>query len=242
MTSGGLAFIQQWYLDQCDTFWEHQFGVDITFSASDGWRIAVDVAETPLEGHLLPTSRFVGDALEIATCSSEGSKFTAYAGYKSLCAALEVFETWVRLADSVLSRVAVAERPSVLRLGIGGKLSCKPTDSAALFLENWSLAWLGQRQKRTEQPTDSDERCIRIGTLDNPGWTLDFDLYGTPLRGRMASRHKESYETEDWLVGWCDGNTYCVDGGPLTLISAIHLFREWVLTDENLVRIRGVPI
>lgn len=42
---------------------------------------------------------------------------------------------------------------------------------------------------------------VRIGTLDNPGWTVVIDLTGTPLEHRPFERVVEGEEDENYAEG-----------------------------------------
>ena len=45
-----LARIQRWYAAQCDGDWEHGSGIRIDTLDNPGWRVAIDIAGTDLEG------------------------------------------------------------------------------------------------------------------------------------------------------------------------------------------------
>ena len=69
---------------------------------------------------------------------------------------------------------------------------------------------------------------VSIGTIDNPGWSLEVDLAGTHLEGKAFAELKRDYEHErDWLtcsirdgkfMGWC---------GPKKLENMIEVFLAW---------------
>ncbi|MBV5264024.1 immunity 53 family protein [Pinisolibacter aquiterrae] len=67
-----------------------------------------------------------------------------------------------------------------------------------------------------------------IGTLDNPGWSLEIDLTGTDCDGRTLERITHNYEHETgWWTCWTDGNVFRGAGGPLRLRSLLEAFRDW---------------
>jgi hypothetical protein len=45
-----LEWLQQWYLDQCDDEWEHQFGVVIETLDNPGWLVKNDLAGMSMQG------------------------------------------------------------------------------------------------------------------------------------------------------------------------------------------------
>ena len=44
-----INWLQNWYTDQCNGEWEHEYGVNIQTSDNPGWIIDIDLAFTPLE-------------------------------------------------------------------------------------------------------------------------------------------------------------------------------------------------
>jgi len=46
----GIAFLEGWYLSQCDGDWEHQHGIRICTLDNPGWSIDIDLDETDLAG------------------------------------------------------------------------------------------------------------------------------------------------------------------------------------------------
>lgn len=68
---------------------------------------------------------------------------------------------------------------------------------------------------------------LDIGTLDNPGWQLAFDLEGTGLEGRTLDRQVIERSPDDWLQAWSDGVKFRVAAGPDNLGEAINAFRRF---------------
>ncbi len=48
-TEDVLAELERWYLAQCDEEWEHIFGVVLDTLDNPGWRVSVDLVDTPLD-------------------------------------------------------------------------------------------------------------------------------------------------------------------------------------------------
>src|SRR5258708_35827752 len=75
---------------------------------------------------------------------------------------------------------------------------------------------------------------VTIGTLDNPGWSVDVDLRDTPLEGKPFKEHSywvgggAATSGDEWLV--CKGgrNVFRGRGGPLKLQEIIEAFFVWV--------------
>jgi Immunity protein 53 len=74
---------------------------------------------------------------------------------------------------------------------------------------------------------------ISIGTLDNPGWTIEISLRGTDLEGRGFREHAygvgENAQTsrEEWLTCKVEKNIFKAFGGPFKLEEMIGVFLDW---------------
>ncbi|MFI6740322.1 Imm53 family immunity protein [Nonomuraea sp. NPDC050451] len=44
-----LAFLQSWCSSCCDDGWEHTYGGTISTLDNPGWRLKIDLADTPLD-------------------------------------------------------------------------------------------------------------------------------------------------------------------------------------------------
>jgi hypothetical protein len=85
---------------------------------------------------------------------------------------------------------------------------------------------------------------VQIETLDNPGWYVVISLADTPLEGATFQPVDESYRSED---NWIDcrlveehplqqnfgGPYFWGAGGAHNLSEILHIFREWVIQQEN---------
>ncbi len=69
---------------------------------------------------------------------------------------------------------------------------------------------------------------VSIGTLDNPGWSVEISLRGTPWAGKALERIEEHRSEHDWVVVWKKGPDVHAAVGPLNLGEALHAFRLWV--------------
>ncbi|MIL09984.1 rhodanese-related sulfurtransferase [Salmonella enterica subsp. enterica] len=49
MSKSTLERIQDWYLSNCDGEWEHVYGFEIETLDNPGWRVTIDLTDTPLE-------------------------------------------------------------------------------------------------------------------------------------------------------------------------------------------------
>jgi len=77
---------------------------------------------------------------------------------------------------------------------------------------------------------------VAIGTLDNPGWSLEIDLAGTRLediafeeRSYGISESSEPCEN-NWFTCKVERNKFLAYGGPSMLDEIIGIFLAWAKT------------
>ena len=68
------------------------------------------------------------------------------------------------------------------------------------------------------------DRRIRIGTLDNPGWSVWINLADTELNGVVVQRVVRERSDHDWLHYWSDGSAFEAACGPTNLEEALLAF------------------
>jgi hypothetical protein len=68
---------------------------------------------------------------------------------------------------------------------------------------------------------------IKIGTLDNPGWRITFDLTGTRSEDKIFEVELERTKN-DWLQCWVDNDKFNAACGPKNLSEVINIFFELV--------------
>jgi hypothetical protein len=99
-----LAWLTQWYLDQCDSDWEHSFGVKIDTLDNPGWSLKIDLRDTDLQAK--PFNRVehgepASDLDEWRSLGSwcvadvKGDTFEVACGPLDLSSAIQVFRDWV---------------------------------------------------------------------------------------------------------------------------------------------------
>ena len=68
----------------------------------------------------------------------------------------------------------------------------------------------------------------QIGTLDNPGWTLQVDLVDTNLTDVPFEVREDHYEDGvNWLRAWRDPTSFHVACGPTRFEDALTVFLDW---------------
>ncbi len=69
---------------------------------------------------------------------------------------------------------------------------------------------------------------IKIGTLDNPGWTISFDLNGTILEDINFSTIDIERSDNDWIYCKVEENIFKAAGGPKNLKEMLSIFKDWL--------------
>jgi Immunity protein 53 len=65
---------------------------------------------------------------------------------------------------------------------------------------------------------------ISIETLDNPGWCVTVDLFGTSLENGSFQTYQEDKSEEDWVVCEISGNKFVGRGDPGKLQTILEIF------------------
>ena len=68
---------------------------------------------------------------------------------------------------------------------------------------------------------------VRIDSLDNPGWTLEIDLEGTPAQSRCLARTMIQRGENDWIHYWVERKRFQARVGIGNLDEAIRIFVDW---------------
>ena len=69
---------------------------------------------------------------------------------------------------------------------------------------------------------------VRIGTLDNPGWSLDVDLSETPHAGKSLPQKMIQRSEDDWAFVEVKDDVFRARGGPGNLSELLEIFAAFV--------------
>ena len=70
---------------------------------------------------------------------------------------------------------------------------------------------------------------IRITNIDNPGWSIEIDLFETDLENQVFDEINLQRDDErDWIFCRTEGNIFKGYGGPYNLIEIVDIFLGWV--------------
>src|SRR5260370_37120898 len=89
-----IEFLQSWYRAQTNGEWEHARGVTIETLDNPGWRVTIDLVETPLEGTSMKAVRREKSAQDWLVCEVEREQFRRDDDSRKLLAILQVFQSW----------------------------------------------------------------------------------------------------------------------------------------------------
>lgn len=68
---------------------------------------------------------------------------------------------------------------------------------------------------------------LKIGTLDNPGWSVVINLDETNLNGKAFQRIEDHQSPDSWIVCWVEANTFHGVGDPARLEEILGIFLDW---------------
>jgi len=80
---------------------------------------------------------------------------------------------------------------------------------------------------------------ITIGTLDNPGWSVEIDLIETQLNGAEFAGHSygvgddSDQSSDEWIDCRVEGEKFLGFGGPEKLEEIMTIFLDWADSDPN---------
>lgn len=90
-----LAWLSDWFEQQCDGNWEHDFGIVVESSDNPGWIVKIDLSDTDLQQKTFPPMvRGSQTDSRWLVCKVEDSRFTGAGGPQDLVSIIEVFREW----------------------------------------------------------------------------------------------------------------------------------------------------
>lgn len=89
--------LQAWFQKRCDGDWEHGNGIRIYTIDNPGWRVKIDLVDTPLEREPFASIKIDRTDSDWMQCWIEDSVFNAAGGVGNLTEMLAVFLDWATL-------------------------------------------------------------------------------------------------------------------------------------------------
>lgn len=72
----------------------------------------------------------------------------------------------------------------------------------------------------------------KIGTLDNPGWSVDLNLERTPLEDEAFTEVRHHASDDDWYTCRVRDRVFQGRGGALNLSDMLRVFLDWQASDQ----------
>jgi hypothetical protein len=93
-----------------------------------------------------------------------------------------------------------------------------------------ALIWLQEWYYRCCDGDWEHQYGVHIGTLDNPGWSVDIDVVGTDLEAKAFQEVRINRSDQDWIVCSVKDGVFKGRGGPRNLEEILNSFCSWVST------------
>jgi Immunity protein 53 len=95
MDNDVFFWLQNWYQSNCNSDWEHQFGVRIDTIDNPGWSIEINIEETNLEGFSFQSIEINRSEHNWIHIKLEDMKIKGFGGPLNLLEMVEIFRAWV---------------------------------------------------------------------------------------------------------------------------------------------------
>jgi hypothetical protein len=94
MKNNVFDILQEWYFDQCNGDWEHEFGVKIDTLDNPGWVVTIDLIETEWENKNFDKIDKQINENNWIQCNVKDGKFIGAGGPKNLTDIIRIFIEW----------------------------------------------------------------------------------------------------------------------------------------------------
>lgn len=87
-----IEWLQQWYFEQCDGEWEHEYGITIETVDNPGWVVTIDLSFTKISDLQIPDTLIEEDKNNWVSFSIVNKVFTGAGDTKKLYEIINVFK------------------------------------------------------------------------------------------------------------------------------------------------------
>ena len=94
MNNNLLIWLQEWYSQQCDEDWEHQYGISIDTLDNPGWHVRISIRETYLEKSVYDDYENEKSSNDWIFCRKKDGFFEGFGGVFNLIDILTTFREW----------------------------------------------------------------------------------------------------------------------------------------------------
>ncbi len=137
-----IGWLQEWYLNQTNGDWEHQYGVKIGTLDNPGWSVTIDLEETKLEDVKFDPMKIENSDLDWLVCKVENNKFEGDCSPQNLDDVLKVFCDWVEKVPEQAPGFQDQKEDEVFWKQLGdesGTETCKHSNCGKLALKLSSM-------------------------------------------------------------------------------------------------------
>jgi hypothetical protein len=90
-----LEWLEKWYQSNCDSAWEHVYGIKIETIDNPGWLIEINLADTSLEGKVFNDIIIDNGENDWITCRVDKNIYEGFGDPFKFEKILKVFKEWV---------------------------------------------------------------------------------------------------------------------------------------------------
>jgi hypothetical protein len=95
-----LKWLAEWLSSRANGDWEHCYGMRIHTLDNPGWRVSIDLDETPYSGKAFSPIKIDNGDSDWLFCKVENDKFDAACSPFRLPDAIEAFKNWIESMPS----------------------------------------------------------------------------------------------------------------------------------------------
>ena len=95
-----INWLQEWYLKNCDGYWEHSFGIKIDTIDNPGWTVNIDLNETSLENNPFDEVDVKRSNNDWFHCRVRNNVFQGSGGSRNLIDIIVIFKDWVIIENN----------------------------------------------------------------------------------------------------------------------------------------------
>lgn len=90
-----ILWLEKWYQNNCDSSWEHSYGIEIGTLDNPGWYVKIDLRETD---YVYSKSKELNQDLaddNWVKCSIANGTFTGFGDCMKLETIIQIFREWI---------------------------------------------------------------------------------------------------------------------------------------------------
>lgn len=183
--------------------WDYDCGIRIETLDNPGWSVYIYLRNTKYKNKNFEEIIINNGDNDWMFCKIENDVFKGDGDPSKLQKILETFRCWTEKNE-------------------------KQSDfETKKFDESHELNWLNEWYKFNCNGDWEHGYGIKIETLDNPGWSIDINLYDTELEGQVFENIVIDKGEDDWYFCKVENNIFKGQGDPNKLMKILEIFVTW---------------